>query len=283
MLRDALGQLGVPVLGMLRRDDAFAWRDRHLGLVPVVEQSATVRASIERLAAAVARDCDLDAIELVTRASTHCDVDAPRLPARVATARVALAAGPAFSFTYVDNVEALEAAGAEIVAFDPCADEALPDACDALVVGGGFPEVYANALAANTRLLADVRRRVDDGITVWAECGGLLWLSEQVDGHAMVGALRASGHMTDRLTLGYRDARTRVDTPLGPAGLALRGHEFHYSAVSPAGEGLELRGRDGTTHAGFGSARLLASYLHVHLGAAPELAAAFVARAVAAR
>jgi cobyrinic acid a,c-diamide synthase len=283
MLRDALEQLGVPVLGMLRRDDAFAWRDRHLGLVPVVEQSATVRASIERLAAAVARDCDLDAIDGVARAATPFDSGSPRLPSRVASARVALAAGPAFSFTYVDNVEALEAAGAEIVTFDPCADEALPDACDALMAGGGFPEVYASALAANTRLLADVRRRVDDGMTVWAECGGLLWLSEQVDGHAMVGALRASGHMTDRLTLGYREAHTRAETPLGGVGLTLRGHEFHYSTLSPAGEALELHGRDGTARAGFGSARLLASYLHVHLGAAPELAAAFVARAAASR
>jgi cobyrinic acid a,c-diamide synthase len=283
MLRNALAEHHVPVLGMLRRNDTFAWRDRHLGLVPVVEQSAQVRTSIERLAAAVARDCDLDGLERVARTAAAHSSDGPVLPVRVASARVALAAGPAFSFTYVDNVEALEAAGAEIVAFDPSADEALPDACDALVVGGGFPEVYASALAANTSLLADVRRRLDDGMTVWAECGGLLWLSQQVDGHAMVGALRASGHMTDRLTLGYRDARTRVETPLGPAGLALRGHEFHYSTVSPAGEALELRGRDGTTHAGFGDARLLASYLHVHLGAAPELAAAFVARAAAAR
>jgi cobyrinic acid a,c-diamide synthase len=279
MLHDALAALGVPFLGALRRDDAFAWRDRHLGLVPVVEQSSQVRASIDRLAAAVARDCDLDAIERVARTAPARGVAGPPLPARVAAAHVALAAGPAFSFTYTDNIEALEAAGAEVVPVDPCNDAALPDACDALVAGGGFPEVYAGALAANTPLLADVRERIARGLTVWAECGGLLWLSQRVDGDAMVGAISTVGQMTDRLTLGYRTARTTVETPLGPAGLALRGHEFHYSTVAPAGDALSLQGRDGASTGGFGNPRLLASYLHVHLGAAPETAAAFVARA----
>jgi cobyrinic acid a,c-diamide synthase len=249
--------------------------------VPVAEHPTRVRASIEYLAGAVARQCDLDAIDRVARSAPPLTTSDVAMPARVAPVRVALAAGPAFSFTYVDNVEALTAAGAEVVTFDPCVDAALPDDCDALIAGGGFPEVYAGALAANEPLLADVRARVAAGMTVWAECGGLLWLAERVDDHHMAGCVATKARMTDRLTLGYRRARTRCDTPLGPTGTRLRGHEFHYSLVDPAGDALDVAGRDGQEHGGFASSRVLASYVHVHLGAAPDLAAAFVARAAA--
>jgi cobyrinic acid a,c-diamide synthase len=87
--------------------------------------------------------------------------------------------------------------------------------------------------------------------------------------------------MTDRLTLGYREATSEIETPLGPPGLVVRGHEFHYSKVEPAGDALTLSGRHGVSTAGFGNPRMLASYLHIHLGAAPDLAAAFVGRAAA--
>jgi cobyrinic acid a,c-diamide synthase len=276
MLREALDPLGIPVLGALHRDDALTWRDRHLGLVPVVEQPAEVAAALDRLAVLVAAACDLDAIERLARGAPETSVEDPVLPARVGSARIAVAAGPAFSFGYPDNLEALDAAGAEIVPFDPQRDAALPAGCDALVAGGGFPEVYAEALAANEPLLADLRARVAGGLVVWAECGGLLWLAASLDGHPMAGVVDAAATMTERLTLGYRTAVTRVPSPLGPAGTPLRGHEFHYSTIDPTGDALDLEGRFGRGEAGFATPRLLASYLHVHLGAAPALAEAFV-------
>src|SRR5262249_8591238 len=144
------------------------------------------------------------------------------------SARIALASGPAFSFSYADNVEALVAAGAEIVPFDPCADCSLPDGCTGLVAGGGFPEVDARALAENASLLDEVRRRHRDGLVIWAECGGLLWLAEQLDGRPMAGVIPTTATMTDRLSLGYRRVRTTTASPLGEAGVELRGHEFHY-------------------------------------------------------
>jgi cobyrinic acid a,c-diamide synthase len=162
------------------------------------------------------------------------------------------------------------------VPFDPLHDATLPEACDALVAGGGFPEVYAEALAANGPLLADLRAGVDRGLVVWAECGGLLWLARSLDDHPMAGVVGAEARMTDRLTLGYRCATTTVASPLGPAGTALRGHEFHYSTIEPAGDALDLEGRFGRGPGGFATPRLLASYLHLHLGAAPDLAEAFV-------
>ncbi len=282
ILRAALASIDVPLLGALGRDDAFAWRDRHLGLVPVVEHPDVVRNALERLAHAVERDCDLEALAQLAAAAPSRPVDAPALPAPSAPVRVALATGRAFSFMYQDNVEALTAAGAELVPFDPCEDAQLPEDCQALVAGGGFPEVYAPDLADNTALLADVGRRVAAGLVVWAECGGLLWLAQTLDERPMAGVVPTHGRMTERLTLGYRHARTAAVSPLGPSGLELRGHEFHYSAVSPPGPALVNVNSAGPAISGWAHADLLASYLHLHLGATPEIAAAFVRAATAA-
>ncbi len=283
LLRGALEHARVPLLGALARDDAFSWRDRHLGLVPVVEQPDDVRGALDHLARAIERDCDLDAIARVAASARELPVDEPPLPQPVAPVRVAVASGRAFSFMYTDNLEALAATGAELAPFDPCHDRRLPPDCAALVAGGGFPEAYTDALADNTELLADVRRRVEEGLVVWAECGGLLWLAEQLDGRSMAGVVPTTATMTDRLTLGYRRATTTAASPLGPRGLELRGHEFHYSAVTPPGDSLELASPGHTATGGWARSGLLASYLHLHLGAAPELAGAFTRRAAATR
>jgi cobyrinic acid a,c-diamide synthase len=281
MLRDALQPSGIPVVGALRRDDRFSWRDRHLGLVPVVERPAEVAAALDGLAAAVADRLDLEAMRRLAATAPVRSVAAPPVPQRVGRARVAVAAGAAFSFAYADNGEALAAAGAELVPFDPRHDERLPDACDGVLVGGGFPEVYADELAANARLLADVRAHVARGGAVWAECAGLLWLAERLDDRPMAGVVATRARMTDRLTLGYRTARTTTDSPLGPAGTALRGHEFHYSTTDPPGDALVLAGRTGSASGGHATPRLLASYLHLHLASTPHLAEAFVATCAA--
>jgi cobyrinic acid a,c-diamide synthase len=142
--------------------------------------------------------------------------------------------------------------------------------------------VFVEALAANRPLLDDVAHRVRTGLVVWAECGGLLWLARTLDGRALAGVVPADGHMSDRLTLGYRRATTRTDCPLGPAGTELRGHEFHYSTLDPPGDALAVTGRFGAGCAGFASGRLLASYLHLHPAAEPAWAERFVATAASA-
>ncbi len=279
MLRSALAPMGLPVLGVLRRDDRLRWRDRHLGLVPVVEDEPGVRHRLDALADVVERDCDLDAVLALARSSSAVTVgDAPE--ARPSgRARVAVVGGRGFSFTYPDNLELLEQAGAELVPVDPEADAALPGAVDAIYAGGGFPEVYAPTLAANRPLLDEVAGRVAAGMVTWAECGGLLWLARSIDGHAMAGAVDADARMTDHLTLGYRRAIIAVDTPLAPAGTELRGHEFHYSEVDPPGDALAWEGRRGRGRGGFASPTLLASYLHLHLTSDPRRAERFVAMA----
>jgi cobyrinic acid a,c-diamide synthase len=283
MVREALSSMAtpVPVVGALHRDDRLVWRDRHLGLVPVAERRAEVAASLDVLAESIASSCDLNAIVALARSAASCEVGELPEPRRVGHARVAIAAGKAFTFAYPDNAEALAAAGADIVEFDPLIDERLPEGTDAIVVGGGFPEVMAEQLSANTPLLDDVRQQVAGGMRVWAECGGLLWLARSLDGHRLAGVLEADAVMTDRLTLGYRTAECRVATPLGGVGTRLRGHEFHYSAIEPAGDALEVHGLLGGGQAGFATPQLLASYLHVHLAGHPRLAEAFVSAAAA--
>ncbi|HZD67241.1 MAG TPA: cobyrinate a,c-diamide synthase [Acidimicrobiales bacterium] len=279
LLRSALAPLGIPVLGALRRDDALAWRDRHLGLVPVVEHRGEVTASVRSLGRAVAAQVDLDA--LIALAGTAARRRTAHLPParRTGAARVAVAGGAAFSFAYPDNLERLEEAGATLVPFDPILDPALPRGVDALYAGGGFPEVFLDALAANRALLGDVRTRVAAGLPTWAECGGLLWLARSLDGRPLAGVIPADARMGAGLTLGYRAARAMVDSPVAPAGTRLAGHEFHHSSLDPPGEALWLTGARGAGAGGHASPTLLASYLHLHLGADPAPAERFVATA----
>jgi cobyrinic acid a,c-diamide synthase len=277
MLREAIAATAMPVLGALRRDDRLVWRDRHLGLVPVAEEPATIERSLTALADAVAERIDLGAVVSLAETAPRLVADQVAMPAPGPAVRIAVAAGRAFTFTYTDTLDALRAGGAEVVPFDPLADGMLPDAVDGLIVGGGFPEVHAARLTNNEPLLAAVRQAVAAGVPTWAECGGLLWLTRSVDDRPMAAILPATARMTDQLTLGYREATITVASPLGPAGTHLRAHEFHYATVDPAGDALELRSRFGRGRAGFASPTLLASFLHHHPGGDPSAVAAFLA------
>ena len=283
LCREALEPLGIPILGVIEHDDALTWRERHLGLVPVAEHPAEVRVAVERVGEILAASCDLERVMRLAR-SAPARVVAP-LPSAAPSGRIrlALAGGPAFSFTYPENLAVLTQAGAELVPFDPLVDSALPEGCDALYAGGGFPEVFGAALADNRPLLDSVRRALRDGLVAWAECGGLLWLCRSLDGMEMVGALPGDAKMTERLSIGYRTAVTKVGSPFGPAGTALRGYEFHRTVLEPPGTALELEGRFGSELAGHASTTLFASYLHQHLAATPSVAEKFVAAATPGR
>jgi cobyrinic acid a,c-diamide synthase len=286
LLREAVQPLGVPVLGALRRDERVSAPERHLGLVPAGELVPSARAAIEALAAAAERYLDLDAIAALAGRAGELPgpawspaVQEPT-PARIATAR-----GPAFSFHYTENLELLEAAGAELAPFDPLSDDELPPDCGALLLAGGFPEVFASELEAKASLRASVADFAASGRPVLAECGGLLFLCRELDGREMCGVLPASAEMSGRLSLGYREATAACKTPWLEAGQRVRGHEFHYSRVTPgAGEQpawtLDARGRERLE--GFVLGAVQASFLHVHWAAHPEVARRFVRAASAA-
>ncbi len=285
MLREALASLGVTVLGVLRRDERLSNPERHLGLVPVAERRAEASRQIGTLAEVIARTCDLDAVLRTARAAPRLTVPPwdPSPVARTASGvRIAIAAGPAFTFLYEENLELLLARGADPAPFDPTRDAALPEGSDALLVGGGFPETYGEALSANEPLRRAVRAFAAAGKPVVGECGGLLFLCRSLDGRSMCGLVDADAVMTDRLTLGYRSATALADSPIASRGAGVRAHEFHYSTVRP---------RAGTTAAwdiaglpeGFVAGRIHASYLHTHWAAFSEIADRLVREAASSR
>ncbi|GIH28589.1 hypothetical protein Aph01nite_68990 [Acrocarpospora phusangensis] len=187
--------------------------------------------------------------------------------------RVAVAGGAAFTFGYAEQVELLAAAGAEVVTFDPVRDEDLPEGTRGVILPGGFPEMYAEELSANERLRARMTAFVANGGVVVAECAGLLYLSQELDGHPMCGIVDAKAEMTGRLTLGYRDAVAVRESVMTRAGERYRGHEFHRTVCTPPGNPV-WRWVDGGD--GYASGRVLASYLHLHWAGSPVLAARFV-------
>jgi cobyrinic acid a,c-diamide synthase len=311
LLREAIEPLGVPVVGALRRDDRVEAPERHLGLVPAGEREARTRASIEALGEAVLAHVDLDAVLALARSappltgetwSPHTpssrELLAPASPALapastpgkdrasrddlgdLPTATIAIARGSAFSFHYEENLELLEAAGATLAPFDPTRDTALPEHAGALILAGGFPEIFGAELSANAPLREQVAAFARAGRPVLAECGGLLYLCETLDDLPMCGVLPAHGRMAGRLSIGYREAVAQTDSTLWRAGEAVRGHEFHYSAVEgDAATAWELTARGTTRPEGFVAGGVHASYMHVHWAAFPHVARRLVAAA----
>ncbi|WP_053692594.1 cobyrinate a,c-diamide synthase [Streptomyces sp. WM6372] len=307
MLREALEEAGMPVLGVLRRAPQVAAPSRHLGLVPVAERRTDALSSVAALADQVRAGCDLEALMALARTAPPlaCEAWSPeralfseagRNPAPPAFGArglegggaapvIAVAGGPAFTFSYAEHAELLTAAGAQVVTFDPLRDEALPDATTGLVIGGGFPEVYAPELAANAPLREAVAGFAAAGGPVAAECAGLLYLARSLDGKPMCGVLDADARMSERLTLGYREAVAVSDSALAATGTRLRGHEFHRTVIEP---GAGAAPAWGFTHPerrveGFVQRGVHASYLHTHWAAEPSVALRFAEAAARAR
>ncbi|WP_406860171.1 cobyrinate a,c-diamide synthase [Streptomyces sp. HUAS MG47] len=282
LLREALGESGVPVLGVLRRAPAVATPSRHLGLVPVAERQSQAVAAVAAQAEQVLQGCDLDALLALARSAPDLRV-APWSAEVVGRPLaggpvVAVAGGAAFTFSYAEHTELLEAAGAEVVAFDPLRDEALPEGTSGLVIGGGFPEVYGEQLSANEPLRKAVAELAASGAPIAAECAGLLYLARSLDGHPMCGVLDADARMSERLTLGYRDAVAIGDSSLAAAGTRMRGHEFHRTVIEPgagAAPAWGLRQPERRVE-GFVQQGVHASYVHTHWAGAPQTALRFV-------
>lgn len=291
VLRQACEHAGVAVLGAIPRADELSVPSRHLGLITAVEHGRQAREAVAAMTELVGRHVDLAAVMACASARVSAQPWSPcvQTPLPVAGAgdvTVALASGKAFSFGYAEHAELLRGSGATVAEFDPLVD-ALPDGADALVLPGGFPEQFTAELSANDLVRQQIRELAERGAPIHAECAGLTYLVDDLDGAPMCGVLRGSAKFTERLTLGYRDAVAVVDSSMHAAGERVVGHEFHRTAVTfdddlppawafagrggaPARDGAVLRG----VHAG---------YLHTHPAAHPHAIARFVSTAAAAQ
>jgi len=287
VLRQACEHAGVPVFGAIPRADELSVPSRHLGLVTAVEHGRQAHAAVEAMTALVARHVDLSGIAALAASRVTSPPWDPTAAAPVARdVTVALAAGKAFSFGYTEHGELLRAAGALVVEFDPLT-EPLPPRTAALVLPGGFPEQFSTELSGNDVVRQQINELAAGGAPIHAECAGLTYLVEELDGYPMCGVLAGSARFTDKLTLGYRDAVAVADSPLHAVGDRVVGHEFHRTTVTftesyqPAWayRGQEVATvRDGAIHGG-----VHAGYLHTHPAAHPQSATRFVAAAATSK
>jgi cobyrinic acid a,c-diamide synthase len=312
LLKEALEPLHLPILGVLRRRDDITLPDRHLGLVPTAELPQ-LDEFFDRLAGLGEQWFDWSRLLPLVQAATPADqllstqiaASASSEPSvhhneRVrglsalhgdhrSTVQIAVAWDAAFSFYYADNLEMLEALGAELVYWSPLQDEQIPPGTQGLYFGGGFPEMFAAELATNQSAKDAVAKAIAAGIPTYAECGGLMYLCEQLVDFAeqswpMIGVLPTTVHMEPKLTLGYRRAIAQHDTPLMTQHTQVNGHEFHRSEVrsrpdAPLYQLQHYASRHPQPPEGWATTpNLHASYLHLHWGATPQLPQRFIAQ-----
>ncbi|ABW27880.1 cobyrinate a,c-diamide synthase [Acaryochloris marina] len=295
-LKSALQPLSIRILGVLQRQPSIHIPDRHLGLVPIDELEGA-DGLLQQLATVGNRCFDWSALLplLATTQATPTPLAAPVRPQISALTsstpssrvRIAIAKDVAFSFYYADNLDQLRHLGAELVFWSPIHDNALPNHIHGLYLGGGFPEMFAVELSENVAVLQDLKTAIQAGLPTYAECGGLMYLCESLQGlqgkrFPMVGVLPANVKMAKRLTLGYRCAISTQNTPLLTAGTTVWGHEFHHSELDQDGDNPTYTfSRQTVAHPseiseGWHRYNLHASYLHLHWGNQPEIPKRFI-------
>jgi cobyrinic acid a,c-diamide synthase len=297
MLRDAINfSCKTKILGWLPVEAAIAIPERHLGLQGAAEQDPDSQETVvDALASLAEKYLDLDGLlQLECRLEMDEGGIARTDNLRPGDAvRVGVPFDHAFSFYYEDNLDMLREQGAEIVRFSPLNDTALPSNLDALYLGGGYPELYAVQLSSNRGMLGEICAFAASGKPVYAECGGMLYLSERLcvdeEIYAMAGVLPLSMQMTERLVqFGYVTVEFTEDCMLGRKGTVIRGHSFHYSRIASQGEmgtsyhvQYSMSGKE--EREGFRQGNVLASYIHLHFRANPAVAESFVAAIRGAR
>ena len=226
----------VALLGSVRREPALALPHRHLGLVQASEHGDLER-FLDHAASAVRDACDLAALVALARPARLGPTNGRVVPLPPLGQRIAIAHDVAFGFAYASVLEGWRAAGAQLTFFSPLADEAPADDADAVYLPGGYPELCAGRLAASQRFLEGLRTSAARGAAIYGECGGFMVLGQGlIDAddrrHRMACLLPVvTSFAKPALHLGYREMRLAATTPLGPAGAAFRGHEFHYASL----------------------------------------------------
>jgi cobyrinic acid a,c-diamide synthase len=269
------GIVKIPVVGILPRNSDIKMEERHLGLVPALELKGVKIQMIARTASYIAECIDLNRVLSLCSITSLPDARDHDFPKPQARARIAVALDESFNFYYTDNLIALKRRGAQLVFFSPVKDQKLPDGVHGIMLGGGFPEVLADRLEKNRSMVRSIRRAVDEGMPVYGECGGLMYLTRSISGYKgekksrkMAGIIEADTLMTGRLTLNYTDAECN-DSIFGNT--HLRGHEFHYSSIENIAKdsrfAYSMRKGKGVTGNQDGfiiNGNTLAAYMHLH-------------------
>lgn len=274
MVVEGMDKLGIKVFGIIPRNKELGISERHLGLLPTEENSNEEQ--IELMGKTVEEHLDLNAIIELASHTEEIETEAPA-KAVENKVRIAIAKDKAFSFYYHESLREAEKAGAEIIFFSPLEDRELPEA-DGLLLGGGFPEMFAEQLAANESMKESIRRAVFCGMPVVAECGGYMYLTKSIKNfegkeYEMCKIIPAVSYMTERLRrMGYVTAQALTESVLAEKGAVMNGHEFHFSAVTPDNAdtfpyAYEFTGNCGVGKkylAGYTKDNVTASYLHIH-------------------
>lgn len=280
------------VVGCIPKDGLLHIPSRHLGLFTADENPLSAE-FLDHLAEVLRENLDLDLLcnlslrgHLSLRGQVYTSDKAAECECMEPTpVKVAVARDEAFCFVYEDNLRLLREAGAELVEFSPLAAERLPEGVAGIYLPGGYPELFAETLAANVAMLQAIRAAIEAGAPVYAECGGFIYLSQGVksqDLASLAGVFPVAARMLPkRKALGYREVELVADTILGPAGTVARGHEFHYSEMAEMPAEVERlyrvrRQGDDLGMEGYGYKNCLASYIHFHFGSCPDLARTFV-------
>ncbi len=279
---DALNTLGIKIFGAIKRNDEFFLPERHLGLIPTFESNSDD--VINKICASVEDQVDLDAIIELAKSSAPLktffrDKKAPP------TIKIAVARDEAFNFYYDAGLNELERLGAEIIYFSPLNDEILPENISGMIIGGGFPEMFASQLEKNKKIRAEILHAAQKGLPIFAECGGFMYLMKNLidfDGKSfeMCGLIDGTAKMTKKLqTVGYVEAEILKNCVLGKIGDKIRAHEFHFSIAETFDEKIFKCRRmrtDKEFFAGICKKNLVASYLHVHFAGNSSAASNFI-------
>lgn len=305
MIEEAMGKLGLQVYGAIRRNEELVMPERHLGLLPV-EENQREQQAVDAMGKAMEQQLDLGGILQLAHAAEKLEKlvnpedeylqgvieSRQRLfPDDFGKIRIGLARDEAFSFYYPESLATLERLGARLVEFSPLDDRELPEV-DGLLLGGGFPEMFAQRLSSNEAMLEAIARAAAAGMPMLAECGGYMYLGQgltdfQGKFYPMAGVLPGQVQMNKKLQMvGYVEAELQQDCVLGSEGLKLQGHEFHFSSeLNGAGAAVGssafsfTRMRNGAVYPGGfinAAGNVVGSYLHLHFAGCPKAAVAFV-------
>lgn len=283
---DALEKINIKCFGAIKRDENFFLPERHLGLVPTAENNFSQ--VIEKISLAVENQIDLD--ELINLAKNSAELEEKIFPLRIThcALRIAIAKDAAFNFYYEESLQELKNFGAEIIFFSPLKDETLPKNICGLILGGGFPEIFAGELHENKKMRESIRTAASEGLPIFAECGGYMYLMKSIknfDGEIfeMCGVIPNRAEMTKKLqTVGYVEASLTKNCIMGRVNDKIYAHEFHFSVEEKNLSEKKIfdceKLRTGEKYfAGYFDKNVFASYLHIHFVGCPSAAENFIA------